>query len=88
MGHTRGQNRFITLQLLQQAAAFNTPPPSPACPHPPHLWAPAPQVLSQLATVEKTNAQLESFCRVDYAAECEAAVNEQIKWVQLAPRSN
>lgn len=39
----------------------------------------AAQVKSELATVGKVNEQVDSFARVSFSAECEAAINEQIK---------
>lgn len=40
------------------------------------------QVQSELATVDKTREQEQSFARVNFDPTCEAAINEQIKWVQ------
>jgi hypothetical protein len=37
------------------------------------------QVQSELAVVDKTNAQVQSFARVNFVDVCEAAINEQIK---------
>ena len=37
------------------------------------------QVKGQLSTVQKVDSQTESFARLDYHQECEAAINEQIK---------
>lgn len=37
------------------------------------------QVKSELAVVDKTNAQVQSFARVNFVEPCEAAINEQIK---------
>jgi hypothetical protein len=42
----------------------------------------APQVQGELATVERTNMDTTSFARVGFNADCESAINEQIKWVQ------
>ena len=37
------------------------------------------QVQGELAVVDKTNAQVQSFARVGFRDACEAAINEQIK---------
>lgn len=37
------------------------------------------QVKSELAVVDKTNAAVQSFARVNFQEACEAAINEQIK---------
>jgi hypothetical protein len=37
------------------------------------------QVKSELAVVDKTNAAMQSFARVNFQDVCEAAINEQIK---------
>lgn len=37
------------------------------------------QVKGELAVVDKTNAQMQSFARVNFQDKCEAAINEQIK---------
>lgn len=37
------------------------------------------QVKGELATVIKTDSEKESFARVNFHPECEAAINEQIK---------
>lgn len=37
------------------------------------------QVQGELAVVDKTNAQVQSFARVNFVDACEAAINEQIK---------
>jgi hypothetical protein len=42
------------------------------------LWFCA-QVKSELAVVDKTNAAVQSFARVNFQETCEAAINEQIK---------
>jgi hypothetical protein len=41
------------------------------------------QVQGELAVVAKTDDQCQSFARVNYHPECEAAINEQIKCVAL-----
>lgn len=38
-----------------------------------------PQVQSELATVDKTNQNIQSLARVDFHPACEAAINEQVK---------
>jgi hypothetical protein len=43
------------------------------------LYVLCPQVQSELAVVDKTNAQVQSFARVNFVDACEAAINEQIK---------
>lgn len=43
------------------------------------LPCPAMQVQGELAVVDKTNAQVQSFARVNFNEVCEAAINEQIK---------
>ena len=42
------------------------------------------QVQSELAVVDKTNMQVESFARTSFAPDCEAAINEQIKCVAMS----
>jgi hypothetical protein len=42
---------------------------------------PAAQVQGELATVDKTREQEQSFARVSFDSKCEAAINEQIKCV-------
>jgi hypothetical protein len=37
------------------------------------------QVKGELATVTKTDSEKDSFARVNFHSECEAAINEQIK---------
>lgn len=37
------------------------------------------QVKGELAVVDKTNAAVQSFARVNFQEACEAAINEQIK---------
>lgn len=37
------------------------------------------QVKGELAVVDKTNAEVQSFARMSYQEVCEAAINEQIK---------
>lgn len=37
------------------------------------------QVQGELAVVDKTNAQVQSFARANFNETCEAAINEQIK---------
>ena len=37
------------------------------------------QVKGELAVVDKTNAQVQSFARMNYQEACEAAINEQVK---------
>ena len=37
------------------------------------------QVKHELEVVDKTNNTVESFARVDFHPDCEAAINEQIK---------
>ena len=44
-----------------------------------HCNAAAAQVKSELAVVDKTNATMQSFARVNFVDACEAAINEQIK---------
>jgi ferritin heavy chain len=42
------------------------------------VFEPFQEVQHEMAVVDKTNA-VESFARVDFHPECEAAINEQIK---------
>jgi len=37
------------------------------------------QVKGELAVVDKTNAEVQSFARANFIDACEAAINEQIK---------
>ena len=41
----------------------------------------------ELATVDKTNMQVESFARTNFHPDCEAAINEQIKCVLRGERA-
>lgn len=45
------------------------------------------QVQGELATVDKTREQEQSFARVGFNAKCEAAINEQIKCVGGSERA-
>lgn len=49
------------------------------CDHVSTLCVLALQVQGELAVVDKTNAQVQSFARVNFVSACEAAINEQIK---------
>eukprot|EP00882_Tetradesmus_deserticola_P004142 GHRQ01004374.1.p2 GENE.GHRQ01004374.1~~GHRQ01004374.1.p2 ORF type:complete len:249 (+),score=120.31 GHRQ01004374.1:278-1024(+) len=42
------------------------------------VFQPFPAVQGELAVVDKTNAQVQSFARVNFVDACEAAINEQI----------
>lgn len=43
------------------------------------VFQPFSEVKGELALVDKTNAQVQSFARVSFQDKCEAAINEQIK---------
>lgn len=62
-------------------AAFPLPSPFPLPPPVTLPPPPPPQVKSELAIVEHTNQAVTSLARVDFHPACEAAINEQIKWV-------
>ena len=44
------------------------------------VFEPFQEVQHELAVVDKTDS-VESYARVDFHPNCEAAINEQIKWV-------
>lgn len=46
-------------------------------------WVPFVQVKGTLQKVEQLDNTQRSLARLNYAEECEAAINEQIKWVPL-----
>jgi hypothetical protein len=57
------------------SSSSHTAPPTTTTPPTRHT----PQVKGELALVDKTNAQVQSFARVSFQDKCEAAINEQIK---------